>query len=222
MNPATLHLAIPMRVRFLVTIAIGTMFTFLPCMLWAQETGQSESSLEAPVELIEPAPAPSDEQSADGLPELAGRIVTDMRAAESRLADGRLDEATGELQDRIQADIARLLATLEQQASQPAPVPGDDSQQQTTGTDSSSSGGTGDPGGPSGSQGESSEGDRPGEITEAELERRRNLATSVWGHLPEKERDEMLGTFSERFLPAYDDLVRQYYEALFRRKAQER
>ncbi len=48
------------------------------------------------------------------------------------------------------------------------------------------------------------------------------MATSVWGYLPEQRRDEMLGAFSERFLPSYDELVRQYYESLATRKPQQR
>lgn len=42
----------------------------------------------------------------------------------------------------------------------------------------------------------------------------RDLATSVWGHLPARERDRMQTRFSERFLPQYDQLVRDYYKAL--------
>lgn len=198
--------------------------------LWAILVSLSGSVL---AQDADPAgPLVVDEQTAaalepptDELPELAGRIISDMRDAEARLAAGRLDAATGELQERINTDLEALLAALEQQASQPSPVAGESPEEQTQGTDSSSSGGTGDSGGQSGdgaTEGESAEGDRAGELTDAELERRRNLATSVWGHLPERERDEMLGAFSERFLPAYDELVRRYYEALARQRAEER
>lgn len=42
----------------------------------------------------------------------------------------------------------------------------------------------------------------------------RDLATSVWGHLPTRQRDRMQSRFSEQFLPQYEQLVRQYYERL--------
>ena len=33
----------------------------------------------------------------------------------------------------------------------------------------------------------------------------------VWGHLPEKMRQEMDSYFKERFMPRYNDLLKQYY-----------
>lgn len=205
----------------------SAVFILWPGALFAQQTGRAgrptvDEQVRTPAERPESARTAQEQVTTDDLSKLASRIVTTMREAESRLAEGRLDGETGELQGQINTDLAKLRAALEQQASQPVPVPGDDAQQQTSEGGSSSTGGTGDPGRPGGpsTEGESAEGDRPGDFTDTELERRRNLATAVWGHLPEKERDEMLGAFSERFLPAYDDLVRQYYEALATRKAQ--
>lgn len=59
---------------------------------------------------------------------------------------------------------------------------------------------------------ESATGEAPG-VGEVRLTAR-DLATSVWGHLPARERDRMQTRFSERFLPQYDQLVRDYYKAL--------
>jgi hypothetical protein len=36
----------------------------------------------------------------------------------------------------------------------------------------------------------------------------------VWGHLPEKMRQEMDSYFKERFMPAYNDLLKQYYSKI--------
>ncbi len=210
-------------------IGICAFVIVLSSTLFAQETGPAEpltvdDQTVEPAEPPEAAPTPL-EQDTEDVPELAARIVAEMRDAQARLVDGQLDEDSVELQDRISEDLTKLLEALEQQASQPAPVPGEDAQQPGPGQDTSSTGGAGDPAGQPGdgsADGESTEGDRTGSLSEAELEHRRNLATSVWGHLPERERDEMLGAFSERFLPAYDELVRRYYESLATQGRRER
>ena len=227
--PAKCHPAIAARASAcLVRFRICAIVIALCGTLAAQDTEPVEpltvdEQTVDPDESTEPAPTPLEQESED-LRALAGRILAEMRDAESRLANGQLDAETGDLQEQINSNLTKLLEALEQQAAQPAPSSDEDAQQQASGQDPSAAGGTGDPGQlPTDSTaGESTEGDRPGTLSAAELARRRNLATSVWGHLPERERDEMLGAFSERFLPAYDELVRQYYEALATQNAQDR
>jgi hypothetical protein len=41
-----------------------------------------------------------------------------------------------------------------------------------------------------------------------------DLFRDVWGHLPEQKRQEMDAFSRERFLPRYDELLRQYYRTL--------
>lgn len=41
-----------------------------------------------------------------------------------------------------------------------------------------------------------------------------DLYKDVWGHLPEKMRQEMDAYFKERFMPRYSDLLRQYYSTI--------
>lgn len=41
-----------------------------------------------------------------------------------------------------------------------------------------------------------------------------DLYKDVWGHLPEKARQEMDSYFKERFMPRYSDLLRQYYSTI--------
>jgi hypothetical protein len=48
----------------------------------------------------------------------------------------------------------------------------------------------------------------------ADESRRQQLIKDVWGHLPPHLRDAMRNTFSEKYLPKYEDLVKRYYEAL--------
>jgi len=43
---------------------------------------------------------------------------------------------------------------------------------------------------------------------------RRRLEVDVWGHLPEKMREQLLSGYGERMLPQYEELVRKFYESL--------
>ena len=45
------------------------------------------------------------------------------------------------------------------------------------------------------------------------------VAKQVWGHLPERLRQEMNQYYKEQFMPKYGDLLRQYYGALAEREA---
>ena len=48
----------------------------------------------------------------------------------------------------------------------------------------------------------------------AEAARKKKLEIDVWGHLPPHLRDQLLNTYGERMLPKYEQLVKQFYEAL--------
>lgn len=45
------------------------------------------------------------------------------------------------------------------------------------------------------------------------------VAKQVWGHLPERLRQEMNQYYKEQFMPKYGDLLRQYYGTLAEREA---
>lgn len=47
-----------------------------------------------------------------------------------------------------------------------------------------------------------------------EAARRRKLEMDVWGHLPPHLREELLSTYGNRMLPKYEQMVKQFYEAL--------
>jgi hypothetical protein len=137
-----------------------------------------------------------------------------MQTAAQRLADGQLDDETIRLHEEIMNQLRRVMDATRQPARLPVPA---DTPGASSDSGSGAAGGTGDQ--PQGSErtsdaAESSDLPGEGELSDGEIQRRRNLATSVWGHLPPRLRDKMEGAFSERFLPQYDDLVRRYYESL--------
>jgi hypothetical protein len=41
----------------------------------------------------------------------------------------------------------------------------------------------------------------------------------IWGHLPEKEREEMIAALGEQFLPKYERLIEAFYKRLAERPA---
>ena len=41
-----------------------------------------------------------------------------------------------------------------------------------------------------------------------------NVYKDIWGHLPEKMRQEMDSYFKERFMPRYNELLKQYYSSI--------
>ena len=47
-----------------------------------------------------------------------------------------------------------------------------------------------------------------------EAARKKKLEMDVWGHLPPHLRDQLLNTYGEKTLPKYQNLVKQFYEAL--------
>ena len=45
---------------------------------------------------------------------------------------------------------------------------------------------------------------------------RDKLRDAVWGHLPPREKQDLSRTYSERYLPGYEEQVRRYFERLSR------
>ena len=154
--------------------------------------------------------------------ELLQRIQERIRKITGRSARFELDRNFIQQQRAIAADLRRLLETHgaslsaktvnDLPGSQATPEPGSAS---ADGTD----GGESPPGRTDASQ--ASPGSGPPEVEPDRSlttpERRRVLADAVWGHLPPREREELMRTFSERFLPKYEEQVRRYFEALSRR-----
>jgi hypothetical protein len=42
----------------------------------------------------------------------------------------------------------------------------------------------------------------------------KDLLRRMWGHLPDKVRDQMQASLSEQFLPKYERLIEEYYKRL--------
>jgi len=58
-----------------------------------------------------------------------------------------------------------------------------------------------------------------GDQTEAQMNEVKDALRRIWGHLPEKEREEMIGALGEQFLPKYERLIEAFYKRLAERPA---
>ena len=48
------------------------------------------------------------------------------------------------------------------------------------------------------------------------------ITKQVWGHLPERLRQQMSQYYKEQFMPKYSDMLRQYYASLAEREKAQR
>jgi hypothetical protein len=169
-----------------------------------------------------PAQAPSDSPSAVGEQELAQRIVASLTEASERLKTGDPDSATASLQQSAVSDIEALLARL-RASPRPTPQESDSASQSSSKSGSESQGSGAESSNRNPDAAQSSE-DASGAAVDpqAELTRRRDLVQAVWGHLPPKVQEELRRSFSEHFVPRYDEAIRRYYEALARQPRTDR
>ncbi len=168
------------------------------------------------------------------------RLFADLKTAESNLADGNTGQSTQNAQANVIAALERLIEDARQQQSSPDGSTGQDSsdssqQQPSTqrqpptqpqpgrqSQDSSTAGAGGVPTGPPQQDRddpaeESSDRVGDGESDSDSIrEFRSGLVRDVWGHLPERLREQMLNVGPDRYLPEYDSLVRDYFESLAR------
>ncbi len=132
-------------------------------------------------------------------------IGRQMRAVEKRIAQR-------DTSDQTQSDQGKIVDALEQLIEQAK-------KQGARGNNSASGRGTGkagvgdgqaQPGAPQEST------DRVGkpQTDTPQTADVRNLLQRIWGHLPEKMRDEMQNAVSDQFLPKYEKLIEEYYQRL--------
>jgi len=55
---------------------------------------------------------------------------------------------------------------------------------------------------------------KPGQLSNDQLKGNERIVRAIWGHLPEKLREEMQQAFKETDLPKYRPLIEQYFRAI--------
>jgi len=170
------------------------------------------------------------------------RAISGMRTASRRIEERDLSANTVDLQRQVLKDLETVLAQLKRQKSPPPssseqdqkPTDPKDGHEKASGqragknrpekTPESSQNADGANRKPKGGQGSPSrsEAEKARESSErqearrsaADDDRRQKMIKDVWGHLPPHLREAMLNSFSEKYLPEYEELVKRYYEAL--------
>lgn len=137
------------------------------------------------------------------------QLAKRMKQSEQRMRTRDTSAETQSIQKEISDRLAQLISQAEKQG-QP-------------GSGKESTGGSGKAGNPGDAESGSP---KPGSA--AESTRRLDRADSieqetisvhdtirrVWGHLPEKMREQMLNSLDDEFLPKYEKLIEQYYQRL--------
>lgn len=181
----------------------------------AQDAGEAESGVAEATTSPDATATEQEEQL------LAQRIVASLAEASERLREGGIGDETISLQQSAASDLEALLAKLKA-AAKPSPQESESPSPSTTPGSSSTQGGQSSESNSNLDAAASSEKTHQGAVDPAaELQRRRDLAQSVWGHLPPRVQDELKRSFSERFVPRYEEAIRRYYEALARQPRSE-
>ncbi|MBC7853071.1 MAG: hypothetical protein IAF94_06520 [Pirellulaceae bacterium] len=140
------------------------------------------------------------------------RIGQKMRSSQERIAGKDTSAQTQTGQKEILSELAKLIEQTRKQCN---------------------AGGNGKPGnGKASAQSGAGTGDaRPGQASEAtdrvgkgeredaETADVKDVLRRIWGHLPEKVREQMQAQLSEQFLPKYEKLIEEYYKRLAEERA---
>ncbi len=194
----------------------------------AQEPAPKETSAEALV----PMPAPAAEQLA--------KIVESMRSIESRLKDRETGDETQSAQQSVIEQLDKLLNMPPDQSPPPSGSGGGGRSDQNSNPQSGAGQSRGQqqrksqanpqkagdpsqmrpkPAGQSGGKerqnaDDSEERNGPKRGTATPAAKRERLKVDVWGHLPEKLREQLLSSYGEKMLPQYEDAVKRFYDQL--------
>jgi hypothetical protein len=192
----------------------------------ARENGTSrvDKSPRHPMPPIDDAGEDIGEQSG---PLLLARVRNDMRRAEALLGRPATPPNTtplqqaGEVQKRVVAQLDELIAELckqrqggqGQNSNSPAPQPS-----QRSGAKSSKPNRSASPG-----KSPARDSSDPLNQTDAQAVDKADvdeLVKHLWGHLPERSREQVLQSFSDEFLPKYELEIEQYYRRLSEEQAE--
>ncbi|QDU31897.1 hypothetical protein ETAA8_70590 [Anatilimnocola aggregata] len=136
------------------------------------------------------------------------KLGREMRQVQQRIGARDTAEGTQQMQRAISAQLAGL---IEQAKNKPQ---GNKSEDGKPGSGSSQSGTeSGSVSSPPGQQ-STQRLEQADQTQQAQMNEVKDALRRIWGHLPEKERDEMIGALGEQFLPKYERLIEAFYKRL--------
>jgi hypothetical protein len=146
-----------------------------------------------------------------------------MREVESLIAGKEAGQTTQELQQQIVKELDELIRDLRQRSQSQSASSSSQQRQQTRSGKVQQPGET-----PSQSQqlGKQPARDSSSRLSQNKAQRpdpeaMREMMKRVWGHLPQREREQMQQSLNEQFLPQYELQIEQYFKALVEQPAQQ-
>jgi hypothetical protein len=139
------------------------------------------------------------------------KLAREMKQVQERIDARDTASGTQQKQKAISEQLAKL---LEQAQKKPAGGQSGDKNQQGS---NSAQAGT-ESGNASSRPGQqSTQRLEQGDAAETQMNDIKDALRRIWGHLPEKEREEMIGALGEQFLPKYERLIEAFYKRLAER-----
>lgn len=145
------------------------------------------------------------------------RISRQMKLVQARISQQEVSEKTQDLQKQIVADLNTLIKQIQQQQKKQQGSPSSSKTQNPGGEvkQPSNQPNAGQPQQPNDKPSRNSE----EKLTErdakpADAEAMQALVKRVWGHLPDRVRQEMQNASVEEFLPKYQELIEDYFRRL--------
>lgn len=132
-------------------------------------------------------------------------VLRQMKVAQRRIAERDTSGQASTAQQLALAELDTMIAELAQAKQQCKAAGGGGSQGQQSSSGQNAAGQT--PGGAGGTTSSS-----PTAV--AESENVRNLIRDLWGHLPPREREQVLQPLREDFLPEYAERIEAYFREL--------
>ena len=157
-----------------------------------------------------------------------GEPLTDigrrMREVQRLISKSEAGESTQELQRDIVTDLKELIKqALQQQQQSQSSQSSSKNKQKSAGRKTVKQPKPGTEPGKTSEQAarDSEERLRKDELKRPDMNAMNELAKRIWGHLPDKDqRDEMLQSSMEQFLPEYEQLISEYFRALAERQSE--
>lgn len=140
------------------------------------------------------------------------KIGRAMREAEQLVGQAKSGEPTQQLQNKIVDDLDRLLEAARQRQQQSKSSQSQQSSSRQSASKQSQPGNAGGASDQPARDGSDSLRDRT--AARPSPDEMKNLLRDLWGHLPEHERQMVINSTIERFLPKYELLIEAYFKRL--------
>ena len=212
----------------LMTLVVSSVFA---APIWGQDASETK---DPPAVKI---PVPQQQQTDSNPIVLLNNLIERMQRVRKNLAARTVDDATAQDQQQIVKDIDRLIEIAKQQQPNQQPSsepnnqqPGNQQRSQSQQNESQSEQRSNqpqesDPDTQQGSTDRKSEANQDenqapdGNVqqataAQAEASRQQVLIRQHWGHLPVRLRERIMNLADQKYLPRYEERIRQYYQSL--------